>query len=892
MTIHHGVINKFNRGEIESNALARDDVTKVRNTASSLTNFMPLRLGPMSFRPGMEYLSETLPGVAYMIPFIAAADDYALLEITNNQLRVWVDDAVVAYTSVTSTITNSSFTSNITSWTDASGAGSSTAWKAGSLGLLGANTTSAVSYQSIASTDITNEHAMIVTISRAPVIVQVGTSGASSTEIVETTLSPGVHVLVFTPAANITITFSNFKDYYAYVDSVTFSGTADLTLSLPLLTADLATIRQTQSADVVFLTHTSSTNNAWPLKIERRGVRSWGFTEYRADDGPFKAVNVSDITLTASALNGEINLTASKALFSSDQLGTYGAGVLYKITSSGQNVTASASAQDTGTNSIQVVGITTGRTFTVIISGTFVATVTLQRSVDDVTWEDTTSTWTAPVNTTFNDSSDNSIFYYRLHIKTGDYTSGTAELELVYAAGSITGVCRLVEITSSTVAVAQVLEDFGSTDATRNWFQGEWTGVGTNKLPSSVALYEGRLWFAGLDRIWGSVSDVFDSFATGLLGDSRAISKTIGFGPTAVVNWLMASSRLIMGIATGLVSVRSNSFGEPLTQDNCNLKQSSIQGVNTKEPINIDEAIYYIHRSTTKIYNAEYDVNSDKHATTDVMLLNQSIASAGIKRIAVSTQPETRVWVVLDDGEARVYLLDDAEEVRAWSRITTTSATADSFEDVVVLPGTEEDSVYFVVNRTQGRYLEKMAKFSESKGASVSKHFDSFKTYTSPGLSITGLSHVDDEVVGVWADGRDQGTYTVSSGAITVPDSWVDVVVGLPITAEYVTNKVASYIEESVINRRKRIVDVGLVLKDYWPGALKIGPSAALLEILPLVEDGEELLTTQVISEYDTLPFTFNGITETDPRIHMRATAPVTVQALTYGVEVENTPDD
>jgi hypothetical protein len=75
-----------------------------------------------------------------------------------------------------------------------------------------------------------------------------------------------------------------------------------------------------------------------------------------------------------------------------------------------------ASAQNTFSDSIQLVG-----SFNLSISGTFVATVTVQRSEDGTTWRNV-DTWTAPVEATGYDPVLN---YYRVGVATGGYTSGT-----------------------------------------------------------------------------------------------------------------------------------------------------------------------------------------------------------------------------------------------------------------------------------------------------------------------------------------------------------------------------------------------------------------------------------------------------------------------------------
>lgn len=73
------------------------------------------------------------------------------------------------------------------------------------------------------------------------------------------------------------------------------------------------------------------------------------------------------------------------------------------------------------TDSIRIIG-----PFALSISGTFTATVTVQRSQDNVSWFDV-DTFTAASEEVGNEAV---LYYYRAGIKTGEYTSGTATVSL------------------------------------------------------------------------------------------------------------------------------------------------------------------------------------------------------------------------------------------------------------------------------------------------------------------------------------------------------------------------------------------------------------------------------------------------------------------------------
>lgn len=81
----------------------------------------------------------------------------------------------------------------------------------------------------------------------------------------------------------------------------------------------------------------------------------------------------------------------------------------------------SITAQNTWTDPVQLQGF-----FNLGISGTFSATVTVQRSLDNSTWWD--------VDTFTQETQDwgmePEVMWYRVGVKTGEFTSGTVEVRL------------------------------------------------------------------------------------------------------------------------------------------------------------------------------------------------------------------------------------------------------------------------------------------------------------------------------------------------------------------------------------------------------------------------------------------------------------------------------
>lgn len=89
----------------------------------------------------------------------------------------------------------------------------------------------------------------------------------------------------------------------------------------PFSEADVAEIDFTQSADVMYLTHTK-----YPQKqLSRKANDNWALTDINFLDGPYEDMNTDKtITFTPAATTGTgINLTASKAYFTADDVGRY-----------------------------------------------------------------------------------------------------------------------------------------------------------------------------------------------------------------------------------------------------------------------------------------------------------------------------------------------------------------------------------------------------------------------------------------------------------------------------------------------------------------------------------------------------------------------------------------
>lgn len=916
----------LNRGEVSRLSLMRVDQERLALSADTMVNWMPLTAGPMTLRPGTEYLGSTYGDkICRILEFIYATDDAALLEITDQNLRVWTDGSLVSRDTVTSTL------QAFSSWTKTASTGASITVD----GTTGAMTFKDVkqgglsyAYGTINCTSNLNKsHGLRITVTKGGNLTfKIGTTQGDDDVFTETTFGTGTHSVNFAPTTNTVYLQFESKDARSYtINPITIESGGAMVIPTPWLEADLPFVRYDQSADIVYVACAGHQQ----YTIERREFNSWSVVKYEVDDGPFPGKTGDDtFRFTPNTLRGDSVITTNKQFFQETMIGA-----LIRLYHMQQDTTEDLNVAESATSSIFVTGsadttyydsasssfksqASAERTFNISITGTWVGTIALQRTFDPEGISDWVEieTYTANQSKTYNDHMANVQARYRLFIKA--YTSGTATCNLSLGGGGGAGVARIISIDTSSVphkANVQILKPFygcvtsgGTTlgsGSTTQWRLSQWDS--NQGWPSSVAIHEGRLWWAGGSRIWGSVSDNYYSFDLDMEGEAAPINRSIGKGPIQNTNFMVSLQRLVIGTDAGIITARSSSFDEPLTPTKFNLKYSNTQGTATLRPLALDQKGVFIQRSGRRVYMIIFTTQSFDYQTVDLTRLNLDIGIPGFNSLGVQRQLDSRLWLIRNDGQAAVFLFDEQEKVEAWFRV---KAADDGFiENVAVLPGTLEDQVYLIVKRTVNgstkRYLEKLSRLDQCQGISVNRLLDCHAIYEgSATTSLTGLSHLEGKTVSVWgatatdvtnSTGRDLGTYTVSSGTITVSTAITKAVVGLPYTAQFISSKLAYAAREGTpVNQMKRVNKIGFVLdRTHYQGVrygqYDVQAGTYTADNLPLIEDGAESAANKIWQYYDAQQFELNGLWDTDSRIYVEAASPLPATILGFTIEME-----
>lgn len=890
----------FNRGLISSLALARVDLKRAALSNKLQDNWMPRKLGSMMLRPGTQWVGNTRADAASRsIAFVRSLTARHIMEFTTGVMRIWTADALLTRVAVGAAVINGDFIGSLAFWTNNSDVGGTTSYNAGDyLSLVGNGTAAARERQAVAVTagQENTEHALRIVIARGPVVFRLGSTAGGDQLINETTLYTGTHSLAFTPgAATFYIEFNSTLKRQVLVKSCNVEAAGVMELTSPYLAADLDYIRADEnslSVDVQFMACRSYQQR----RIERRALgRSWSITLYQPEDGPFRNANTGTLTMQSTVLSGNGSLVSSRAFFNTGHVGA-----LFRLASVGQLRTVTMTAANMVSGSIRVTGVGASRYFTYTITGLTATgnTVVIQSSFDDATWTDSPgNTFVADTTLTGTDGLDNQIVYYRL--KCTVYAAGATVGTLSYAFGSITGIARATGIISSQQLLIEVLVDFGGITASNDWSEGLWSDY--RGWPSTGTLYEGRMSWAGYGMYELSVSDAFASFDQETVGDSGPIIRSIGSGPLENINWMLPLQRLILGGEMAEHSVRSNSFDEPITPTNNNRKAPSSRGSAPVQAIKHGQRGYFIQRGGSRAMELLFDINGMDYTSREISVMCPEVLKGGdegtayVVRMAMQQQPDDRVHYILSNGTAVVLVLDDAEKLECF---VTVSFPTGAIEDVVILPGAagqSEDQVYYTVRFTVGgatvRFFLKWALEAQCQGGIVNevqtgvpnRQADAFVVCAGGSAVLSGIAHLTGQQVVCWANGKDQGTFTVQlGGTITVPEV-VDAngaIVGLGYQALMRSAKLGQ-----TLSKQKSIDHVSMVLYNTHYQGLEVGQDFTTMDNLPLVKDGAALPADTIHTSYDTAPQVFPGKWDVDARLCLRATAPRPCTVLAANLE-------
>lgn len=528
--------------------------------------------------------------------------------------------------------------------------------------------------------------------------------------------------------------------------------------------------------------------------------------------------------LTASAIEGEVTLTANKDIFEKDNIGSLIELTHYKKSEYKKGVPDTTDAL--------LVSCLPGSSVYVESFGFWKGNFSLEKYNENSSMWELVRTQDGNHSQNYNFTEKNEEEYivrYRVTSTEFDTTiwSGENEKQTGYVTlqsfgNDYSGIIKITEYISGKKVKGKVLRTIGSTDATQIWAFSPWSR--SKGYPTAAGFFEDRLVFAGSTRypqtFWSSkVGDYYNFGTSTPVVDDDAVTATLNGGQMNGIKAMVAFGELILLTSGGEYKV-SGGQGKALTPSNTLSQAQEYRGISDVLPVTVGSRIVFAQQQGNIIRDLAYSYETDKYTGDDLNLLCSHLFD-GHKVVAMTYQqtPDSIIWFVRDDGLLLGLTYIKEQDIYAWHKHSIKNAR---FVNVCCIPGGECDELYAVIERN-GQYENVMLEKRNDNDVPEEQIYvdDGITVRGSDIKEVTGLTWLEGETVAILADGNALPQQKVEGGKVTLSEKhgYSVVHVGLPIDAVIKTLPIEFQMQDgSSISRKKRIGNLSVLFKNTRGG--------------------------------------------------------------------------
>lgn len=582
---------------------------------------------------------------------------------------------------------------------------------------------------------------------------------------------------------------------------IILSGGAPYTIATPWTSAQALNVWFTQLNDVMFATHPS----VKPKELRHYADTNWQIADYDWKKGPFADQNIDETkTITASAVTGAgITLTASGFTFSAADIGK-----LVRL----QPNDLSSLPQWNGNVAIRLNN-------TVFVYGNAYDVVDANG--------DGSGYWAVgnnpPTHTEGNQQAGTG---------NGGIFDGTNHPYVTWRyLHSGFGIVKITSIGGGGVtATADVISRLPvqlTTLASYKWAYSPWSD--SDGWPAIVDFHESRLVLANSAKYpntcWIAKVDDINNHAAGEKAADAMVLRLASRQLNAI-RWLASGKGLAVGTSGREWMISPSNQNEALSPTNRKGSETSSEGSAQVRPLMTDNATLFVSADRKRLHEYSYSYDENNYVAPDLSILSSHIPKAGIVDIAWQRDPDRIVWMVLADGTLAGMTYRRDQQVAAWHRHPMTNGAVESIACIPNADGTASQLwlvVRRVINGVTKRYVEVMQPAFDGAGkvdATDAWQLDCALRYQgAAATTISGLDHLEGEMVSIVADGKVQPAQVVAGGSIELTQAASNVLVGLPFTARARTLAIdAQLASGSIVGKQKRANSLAINLLDTVGG--------------------------------------------------------------------------
>jgi hypothetical protein len=461
------------------------------------------------------------------------------------------------------------------------------------------------------------------------------------------------------------------------------------------------------------------------------------------------------------------------------------------------------------------------------------------------------------------------------------------------------GYGKITAFTSTTAVTWTIIKDTNSGSSSTDWALGAWSD--TTGYPSCVSFFEQRLVFAGTtdqpQTLFFSKSGDYENMDEnrgGTIADDDAIIYTIASNQVNAIRFLSSTRTLIVGTVGGEFSVSGGGTDDPVTPTNILIKKQSNHGCANIDAIPVGNVTLFLQRAKRKIRELAYNFDVDGYVAPDMTILAEHISESGIKSMSYQQEPNQLIWCVREDGRLVCLTYQREQQVVAWHQHIFGGAFSTGIavcESIATIPTDDKEYQSWVIvkrtiNGVTRRYVEYINQFDFDQTDNTNFNFlDSQLAYDgSATTTISGLDHLEGQVVSVLANGSTHPNRTVTNGSITLARSSTKVKVGLSYTSILQTMRLDAGSQNGTSQAKtKRIFNVSIRL--YESIGVEVGPNLSNMEEIPFRSSANPMDQAIPVFTGDK-EVEFRGNYETDGFIFVRQTQPLPLTVLSLYPEL------
>lgn len=705
--------NSFLGGEWATEVQGRSEIDAYKTALNVCQNYLPIEQGSLLRRQGFMFVGHTKAG--------AAGRTFGF-DITSQPLQLEFTNGWVRFITGNSFLPNGTF--NIASISTATPAV--------------VTTTAAHGFTTGDTVFFTLKplHSIVSTLfNRQFVITTIGANTFSIADALTGAAIDGSTIGWTTPTQAGTYTVSRIAE-----------------LATPYTNGDWAGLTFVQDEATIILLHTK-----YATRVITKGTSGFGYTIglFSYLDGPWGDINKTTTTLTPSADNGSVTITASS-----------------------------------------IVGINGGTGFQTTDVGRFIRMFSAPAA-----WDKTKATYAVGDQVLYIDGNS------YVALKAGSHQTGVVPTNIDHWA-LLTSLptwmwLKITARTSTTQVTATVQQSTSTTQttlfnilATNQWRLGLYSD--TTGWPTCGTYHEQRLWLAGVtvNRIDGSMSDLYGTFSPtsddGSVGDASAISGVVKANENNPIQWLAADDAgLIFGTSSSTWKIKASNLDDPLTPTSSTprrlTKYGSALGI---QPLLAHKMHIFVQRMQRKVIELGHPGAESGSLYTAIQQSNLSLTGShlsvgGIAELAWTPEPKPFIWARTVDGRLLgiTYIREGDKLVAGWHKHPL--GTGRVVESISAGPSTDglTDRLWIVTNDpiTNVRWVEMLTDvFDDNKLDYQTFFVDAGNTPFSAKIATTAIDGFDGvRAWGFWSlngktvsaafGGVDAGDAVVSLGVADFP---------------------------------------------------------------------------------------------------------------------------